>query len=535
MKNLTLLDCTLRDGGYYNAWDFPPDVVDDYLKAMKSAGVDVVELGFRFLQNEGFKGPFAFTTDSFLRSLAIPDGLQIGVMVNGADLCTEIGWQAALERLFPSPAAQTQVHLVRIACHFKELEAAFNAAEWLAQKGYRVGINLMQIADRTPQELKALAQMAQNSSIEVLYFADSMGSMTPIDTTRVIQELREGWNGAIGIHTHDNMGQAVANSLAALDQGATWVDATVTGMGRGPGNAQTEVLAVALRRNHSIANLVPLFRLVRTWFAPAKARYGWGTNPYYYLAGAYGIHPTYIQNMLDDDRYDEEDRIAVIEYLSKTGSHTYSSKHLELARRLFDDDVRGSWNPTERFESREVLILGSGPSVQAHRQAIEAYIQAKRPLVVALNLNNSVSQELIDLRVACHPVRLLADAQHYAGSTQPLILPKSMLPADVVQHVAARSMLDFGVGVEPDTFKFEKTYAVVPTSLVIAYALALANSGQAQNIRLAGFDGYAPGDERQQESQRVFSTYLKTPKVIPIESITSTTYRIPSSSVYSLN
>ncbi len=113
------LDCTLRDGGYYNAWDFPADLVSDYLNAMQTAGVDVVELGFRFLKNEGFKGAHAFTTDAYLRALSIPDGLAIGVMVNGADLCTDLGLEAALERLFPNAAKDSPAVLVPLACHYR--------------------------------------------------------------------------------------------------------------------------------------------------------------------------------------------------------------------------------------------------------------------------------------------------------------------------------------------------------------------------------------------------------------------------------
>jgi 4-hydroxy 2-oxovalerate aldolase len=77
-----ILDCTLRDGGYYNSWDFPLPLIDEYLLAMKAAQVDVAELGFRFLKNQGFRGACAFATDEFLRSLNIPRGLAVGVMIN---------------------------------------------------------------------------------------------------------------------------------------------------------------------------------------------------------------------------------------------------------------------------------------------------------------------------------------------------------------------------------------------------------------------------------------------------------------------
>ena len=67
MKNMkpTLLDCTFRDGGYYNNWNFDIDLINQYLNAMEIAKVDVVELGFRFLKSDDFLGPCAFSKDNF--------------------------------------------------------------------------------------------------------------------------------------------------------------------------------------------------------------------------------------------------------------------------------------------------------------------------------------------------------------------------------------------------------------------------------------------------------------------------------------
>src|SRR5690606_28661363 len=140
--------------------------------------------------------------------------------------------------------------------------------------------------------------------------------MTPEHCRTIISWLKTHWKGALGIHTHDNMGLALQNTLAALNEGVTWLDATVTGMGRGPGNARTEELAIELAERKGIQiNLVPLMSVIREYFQPLKNKCGWGSNPYYYLSGKYGIHPTYIQEMLSDSRYDEEDILAVINHL----------------------------------------------------------------------------------------------------------------------------------------------------------------------------------------------------------------------------
>lgn len=529
-----VLDCTFRDGGYYTAWDFTPDLINTYLDAMRAAQVDIVELGFRFLSNRGFKGPCAYTTDDFLRTLTIPNGLRISVMVNGGDLLTDTGVEGALERLFPEDAATSPVEIVRLAVHFHEFDRVLPAIGWLRERGYRVGLNLMQISDRSREEVVELATKASEHPVEVIYFADSMGSITPDDTARIIEWLRKGWDGAIGCHAHDNMGLALPNTLRAEAEGASWLDATVTGMGRGPGNARTEELVI-----ESVAlfgrrpDLVPLMGLIREDFAPMKEKYGWGSNAYYYLSGKYGIHPTYIQEMLTDARYHAEDIIAVIDHLRAIGGKKFSAGTLESARNFYTGEPRGIWSPSSILQDREVVILGTGPSAARHRAALEAYIRRARPIVVALNTQTAIDPNLIDLRAACHPVRMLADAETHLALPQPLIAPASMLPESLRAEFNAKRLLDFGLGVDEGRFEFHDTYCIAPNSLVLGYALAVATSGRAARILMAGFDGYPAGDPRNEEIEAMLQALEEAGASAPRISITSTRYKnLMSQSIY---
>ena len=532
---MVFVDCTLRDGGYYNAWDFTPKLIHQYLIAMEAVGVDVVELGFRTLKNQGFQGPCAFTTDEFIRSLSIPSGLSVGVMVNGNELLGEIPQQVVLEQLFPNLAANSPVDLVRIACHVHEFEQALPAVTWLKERGYQVGFNLMQVVDRTGVEVKTLARLAKAYPMDALYFADSMGSMKPDQVVQIIQWLRSEWSGAIGIHTHDNMGLALSNTLRAIDAGVSWVDSTVTGMGRGPGNARTEELAIEIaERRSKPVNMVPLMMLLRQHFKPMQARHGWGTNPYYYLAGKYGIHPTYIQEMLSDSRYSEEDVLAVIEHLRVEGGKKFSLNTLDAARHFYRGEPVGRWSPKECFTGRDVLLLGTGPGVARHRAALERYIRNHKPLVLALNTQSAIDAKLIDLRVACHPVRLLADCEAHTRLPQPLITPYSMLPKDVRNSLADKEVLDFGLNVQTERFEFAETYCTTPTSLVVAYALAVATSGQASRVLMAGFDGYSADDPRSREMQQLLEQYQAADRALPITAITHTRYGMHSESIYAL-
>jgi len=536
MNNPVLLDCTLRDGGYYNSWDFDRGIVNSYLDAMSQMGIDVVELGLRSMKMVGFAGPNAYTTDSYLRTLDIPAGITIGVMVNAAELIRpETDIYATLQLLFPEPASSSRVQLVRIASHVHEFERALPACAWLKDRGFKVGFNLMQVADRSQTEIEMLAAEAAKWPLDVLYFADSMGSMSPEHTARIISWLRAHWDGSLGIHTHDNMGMALQNTLRALDEGVSWLDSTVTGMGRGPGNAKTEQLALeVLERKGLPYNIVPLMKIIRDYFQPLQHRCGWGTNPYYYLSGRYGIHPTYIQEMMGDSRYSDEDIVAVIEHLRVEGGKKFSSDTLDSARHFYHGQPTGTWMPESRFKGFDVLLLGTGPGVEEHRQAIEEYIQIKRPVVVALNTQSAIDSSLIDLRIACHPVRLLADCSTHVMLPQPLITPYSMLPIDVKASLLGKEILDFGVSVEPDAYSFQRTWCATPSSLVIAYALAVLASGKASQVLMAGFDGYPGEDRRNQDTNALLKKYQETAGAAPLLCVSPSRYDIPSTSIYGL-
>lgn len=531
--SIVWLDCTMRDGGYYNNWDFPKAVIDEYMAAMSAAKVDFVELGLRSLSNTGFKGPCAFTTDEFLRSLTIPPNLKVAVMVNASELLAYGTLETALQKLFPQRSDSSPVSLVRIACHVHEFAEALPASGWLKELGFLVGFNLMQVADRSEDEIRSLSRLASKWPIDALYFADSMGSMAPDDTANIIRQLRTNWDGALGVHTHDNLGLALQNTLRALDEGVTWVDSTVTGMGRGPGNAKTEYLALEIpKRRSAPANIVPLMSLVRETFAPMQRACGWGTNAYYYLAGKHGIHPSYIQEMLGDNRYSEEDILAVIEHLRENGGKKFSLNTLDAARHFYIGAPRGTWRPETVLKDREVLLLGTGPGVAAHKVALEAFILKTRPYVLALNTQSQIDAQLIDARVASHPVRLLADCEVHARLTQPLITPASMLPEDVRSALDGKELFDFGLGIADSTFAFGSTHATTPSSLVIAYALAIAASGRAKRINLAGFDGYQPGDKRNVEMNKLLGLFLEQPDRPSLRAVTPTCYDVPISSIY---
>jgi 4-hydroxy 2-oxovalerate aldolase len=530
---ITFLDCTLRDGGYYNNWDFSKDLINKYLNAIENVGVDVVELGFRSLNNKGFKGPLAFTTDNFIRTLNIPKNLKLGVMVNGSEFLGETSQKTVLEKLFKNSALESPIDLVRIACHIHEFEKVLPVVNYLKDKNYKVGLNLMQISDRKEKEIKKLVSTAKKYPIDLLYMADSMGSMDPNMTENLVKYFRNEWKGPLGIHAHDNLGLALTNTLRSISGGVTWLDSTVTGMGRGPGNVKTEELSIEIAklRNKQL-NILPLMKLIREEFKPLQTHYGWGTNPYYYLTGKYGIHPTYIQEMLNDKRYKDEDILSVIENLRLEGGKSFSYDNLDTAKHFYKRKPKGNWSPQKLFNKRDVLLIGDGLTISKHKEALEQYIVSKKPLVVALNTQSDLSDKLINLRIASHPMRLLSDYKAHLSFIHPLITPYSMLPKNIHELLRKKEILDFGLNAKENKFEFSDYHCTVPNSLVAAYALAVATSGQAKHILLAGFDGYGSGDVRNAEMSKTLDEYQKTKNSLQLFAITPTQYAVKKYSVY---
>ena len=529
-----ILDCTLRDGGYYNNWNFSINLINDYLEAMDAARVDIVEIGFRFLKSNDFLGPCAFSKEDFLKTLVIPNSIDIAVMINCSDLNSDLGWENIMNKLFPLKSKDSVVSILRFACHFKDLEIGFKAGQWAKKRGYKVGINLMQISDRDTGEIEDFTLMAKKYSADVLYIADSTGSLNPKDVSKIIKSIKNNWDGEIGLHMHDNLGLALSNTIQGFSDGALWLDSTVTGMGRGPGNTKTEELLIEFTDEENLNNLIPLLKIVNRVFNKMKNKFGWGTNPFYFLAGKFGIHPTFVQEILTDTRYNEVDRLTTIKYLKVNPNKKFSVKMLEDSRNFYENKISGKWSPLEEFLNKDVLIIGSGGSVVSHKDAITQFINKKNPIVLALNSKTTIPEKLVDFRIACHPLRIFSDATKYSDLGSKLIIPDSILKKTGISLPKNLKTFDFGFSVKEKTFHFDKNHGISPFPNVISYALLVCASGKSNSVYLTGIDGYDTGDSRNLELELLFELYHNLsfkPKLI---SITDTRFKININSVYNL-
>ena len=533
---LNLLDCTLRDGGYYNNWDFGHKLINDYLRSVYLSGIEYIEIGFRSFDQQTYRGPCAYTKDSFLEKLNIPKKLKIGVMINASEIISVSKNKTIykIKKLFPSKI--DRINFVRIACHFHEIEKVVHISKFLKKRGYIVIFNLMQCADRSESELHQVSKEISKYPVDVLYFADSMGSMNSGKTSFVIKSLKRYWKGEIGIHTHDNMLRAFTNTDQAISEGVNWIDGTITGMGRGPGNIKTEYLLI----NYSNLikkkiNFIPILNIIENEFKKLQKIYNWGTNPFYFLAGKNGIHPTFIQDILEDERYDISDKLLFIDHLKNIGGKKFSKDLLDTDKNLYLGRLSNKkikkWIPSTILKNKTVLIIGNSPQISEYTSEIEEFIKKIKPVVFGLNTQKSINEKLINFRIISNLFRILTDKKKYKKIKNKIIIPFERQSKEVKKFFNRRKVLNFDLEIIPNKYKFGKDLVVAPNSLVVSYALGIAASGKVKKIILAGFQGYHSDDPRQIEMNDTINLF-KTNSKISISSITPTKYKIKIDTLY---
>ena len=535
MKNLNFIECTLRDGGYHNSWDFDRTLVEDYLKVCKTLEIKNIELGFRFPKSNEWLGEFAFTRESTLESLDLKKEFNVGVMINTSDFISydQLDFDI-VNKTFPIDAKDSRLNFVRIATHIKDLHSSVELAKYLIQKGYKLAINIMQAHNLDEKVVSKFSNLTKDLNIQSIYFADSLGCMIPNQINELVNIFKNNTNLPIGIHAHNNMGLALANTIEAVNAGVNWVDMTMTGMGRGPGNTLTEDAMLYFLKQET-QNKIELISLLEKHFYPLKDKHKWGSSPYYFLAGVNKVHPSYVQDLTKDSDFDVNDKVSLIDSLGSINfenfqnSESYNPDFKEQYFNYYSLDNKEDNLNLENLQNEDFLILGAGHSVDKYRDEIEKFIKNFNPTVLQLNSHYKTSEELIDYRVSCHPQRLSYSKNIKNNIETPFIVPN----LNKVISVDYPHTLYYDIELKQDEFLAKKNYCILPNALAVTYAIAIASKNEKiKNIFLAGIDGYDNLNSKNNELNLTFQL-IKANTKCNILSITPTALNLDIKSLFS--
>ncbi|MCB1069659.1 MAG: nucleoid-structuring protein H-NS [Verrucomicrobia bacterium] len=289
---LKVLDCTIRDGGLVNDSNFTDDQVKAVYAACVESGVDYMEIGY-MNSTEAFPtdqyGPWRHCEESALRRVvgdhdAEKTGLKLAVMIDAGG---KSDWQTAL-----LPKADSVISLVRVACYANQISEAVEMLQHADELGYETSLNIMAISTVKEVEIDQVLKIARDTPADVVVVVDSNGALYREQVDHLVRKYMKALQGTgkdVGMHAHNNLQLAFANTLEAIILGCNRVDSTMMGLGRGAGNCNTEYLLSFLRNPKF--KLRPVLECIQNTILPLRQELDWGPSIPYMITGQLNAHP----------------------------------------------------------------------------------------------------------------------------------------------------------------------------------------------------------------------------------------------------
>lgn len=521
MSNIfQLLDCTLRDGGYYNNWKFSKSLIQKYLSQISKTKIRNVEVGFLTIPRASNKGMTANCDNNFFKKIIIPKNINCGVMINASDLLTNKLKSNQIYKVLKN-INKSKVKFIRIACHIPEVSKVKKYFSFIKKRGFKVFINIMQISEITEKQIKVLCKEYHNLC-DIIYMADSLGSLDAKKTKWILNSFKKFTAKPLGIHAHDNMNKAFVNTVVASKNGATWIDSTIQGMGRGPGNTKTEDVSKYFYGKES--STYKKIKKISKDFLKLKKKYKWGTNQYYYLSGLHKIHPTYIQMLLSDSRYKNFNYKKIIKNLKNQSSKKFDPNELYSAMNFYEKNLKEkNIIKSKNYFKKNIIIFGNGLSLKNSTLFDKKIISSAT--IVVVNRSNYVKKSLIDIMAYCHPLRIISDIDYLKKTKCKLLLPYFNFPKNIQKKISKKRVINFGLNLQTK-FKLNKKKIIMSKPLALIYTISYFITKGFKKIYIAGFDGYSPNDPFGDETQHYLRVLKKNFIDVKIVSLTKTRLKL---------
>jgi 4-hydroxy 2-oxovalerate aldolase len=505
-----ILDCTIRDGGHLNQWQFDPACVKAAYYAALKSGVNYFEAGYRYPAGKKAMGLFAYSTDELLGELFVAsESCKLSVMID-AGKCETTQFQDCRPE-------KTPLRAVRVAAYPYELEKATRMVEKLHDKGYEAFINLMASSELSKDNYSYLTAWRRKDVLSGIYFADSFGSFIPRDISEQMAKLRAAGFERVGFHSHNNLQMAFANTLRALEEGAVCVDASIYGMGRGAGNLPIEILLGYLEKSgDNEYNTVPYLDVIERYFLKLFEEIGWGYGLEALMGGLANIHPYYAENLFKNNLYTVEEIWNALQLIKERCPISFSVDKLgeTLEQRFYtpltperteavhraliselsiipaaDATQAGVFPLQNQYKGRNFLVIATGPSVLEHRDQIVEFARKENCVTIGVNSLQKLFEPEFHVFVSRKRFQQYA-AQVAPGST--LLVP-SFFGSTMVKETYQRPyhFFDIVAPCEPEAAPVSGPTQYCLSLNVAVSAILLAYSMGASTIYAVGMDGYA--------------------------------------------
>ncbi|WP_338357111.1 aldolase catalytic domain-containing protein [Yeosuana marina] len=514
-NNIKLLDCTLRDGGYYTNWDFDDTLVEFYAEAMESLPIDFVEVGYRSIPLEGYLGKYFYCPEYVLKKLKfLMPSKELTVILNEKDIRVSHIEEGLLDSCIP------YISMVRIAIDPKNMQRAGELAKSLKARGFKVAFNVMYMSNWKANASFLDHLEGLDDVINYFYMVDSYGGVMPEDVKETVALVRSKTNVPLGFHGHDNLEMALINTITALDAGCDIVDATITGMGRGAGNLKTELLLTYLENAKEIPVAFRELSKVVSEFEELRKQYQWGTSLPYMFSGAKSLPQKQVMEWVGMNRYPLGCIINALNNQKQDVKDNFKLPVLEKSNK-----------------HKTAVVLGAGKTSKVHKIAIKRFIEKTNLETCLVHAGARNIVEYLDVScdqyyslVGFESDKLLIEIRDLSNITQVCIYPP--FPRLMGTTIPAKIK---SISKELEAITFTNVTSDSPLALAIQTAIDLG----ARKLYLVGFDGYDVNINQNQfviaqENQQVIDDAISIDGV-SIKTFTPTKYKnLEIVSLYSL-
>lgn len=386
MNHIQILDCTLRDGGYINSWNFGYQTIRGIIEHLKEANLDIIECGF--LRDVPYrKEASVFSAVDQIAPLISPkqEGRLYVAMI-------------ALGDIDPSriaPRTGDSINGIRLTFHKHEWEQARVAAMDLMEKGYEVFIQPVGTTSYSDEELLHLIHEVNLLRPYAFYLVDTLGILYRKDLLRFFYLIDHNMEKGIhiGFHSHNNLQLSFANAQELLrinTKRDIILDASVYGMGRGVGNLSTELLAEYINTNiKQQYKILPLLSIADQYLMSIYADHPWGYALPYFLSAIENCHPNYASYLMQKETLNIDDIFKLLNLIPRDQRELF---HPELIETLYlnyqtcqiqDEDTIAMI--AENVVNRGILVLAPGRTLRTQEAEIHAFIKRENPCVIAIN------------------------------------------------------------------------------------------------------------------------------------------------------
>lgn len=391
MSKISLLDCTLRDGGYINNWQFGNKEIKKISRRLVKAGIDIIEMGF-LTDLPHTKNDSLFGNCEEI-DLACPDK---GDSLLAAMIA--LGEKEINPASLPSKA-DCGLDIVRITFHKSDVEInrAISYAKCLMEKGYKVCMQPVGTIAYSDYDLLALIEKINNLSPFAFYLVDTLGSLYNADLLRLIYLADNNLSPSIklGFHSHNNLQMAFSNAQRIIEHYSDRefiIDCSLYGMGRGAGNLCTELIAKYTNNiGLSSYDIASILDAIDNYIYPIFVKNSWGYNAHYYMAAIHKCHPNYASYLMNKQTLTMNTVNLLLQNLPKDKRHIFDKSlieqlYLNMQSNIINDDATRDYI-AKSIEGRDVLILAPGASAEQCKNEINRFIETKNPIVISVNID----------------------------------------------------------------------------------------------------------------------------------------------------